>query len=610
MSNPDQPISTANPEGPISRRPKQPSLLLPLGAVGLFIVGGAIAWTMLRGTSRSGELPLGAEVVPQTALISVSLSTDPNEWQKLQKFGTPQTRAFLNQGLEQLRDRIFESSGYNYEQDIQPWVGKEAILALLPQSQPPQFRSSQSQPAPTPPSTPSPDPPDSADSAAPLPDLPAPPTLAAQKQPLVMVLPIANPGRARQALENAKPLKSGKLLERTHNGVTIQELQSPAQQPFSFAVLDRQFLAIATSPTAIEQTIDAFKTEQSLATTPGYIDAFRQIRTPQSLASIYVNVPAAAALAAANSANPKLAEGIAQRQQNQGIAATINLEPNGILFKGISWLKPDSERTLVVENKARMMQRRLPAETALSISGGNLQRLWQDYAQGVAANPLAPIQPDRLKADIQASLGLDLDKDFLDWMGGEFAIALIPTRSETTNPFVAALVVMIQVSDRRAAEAALKKLDTAMETVHQFEIKTVQLAGQSAITWNSKRGLPTATRGWLDGNIAFFTLGAPVAETLIPKPETTLVDNELFRQTVPTNLEPNNGHFFVDVDRAIAYILSLVRLPPSQKVLTTGIRSIGVTAAISSDRTTRYDIFVMLKTGDEPKTAPSPADEN
>ncbi len=587
MSNPEQPISTSTPEQPTPKRPRQPSLLLPLGAVGLFIVGGAFAWALLRGTSRSGDLPGGAAVVPKTALIAVSLSTDPAQWETLQKFGTPQTRAFLNQGLEQLRDRLFESSGYNYEQDIQPWVGDEAMLALLPQSQP----------SPAKPSPPSP-------------DRPAPPSPASRQQPLVMVLPIANPGRAKQALENAQPLKSGKLLDRSYKGVTIQELHSSAQQQFSFAVLQRQFLAIATSPTAIEQTIDAFQAETSLATTPGYFEAVKQIQTPKALASVYVNVPAAAVLAAENSANPTLAKGIAQRQQNQGIAATITLEPNGILFKGISWLKPDSEKKLVVENKARNMQRRLPAETALSISGGNLQQLWQDYAQGVASNPLAPIQPERLKSDIQSSLGLDLEKDLLDWMAGEFAIALIPASQEAANPFVAALVVMIQASDRRAAETALKKLDTAMETVHQFDVNNIQLAGQSAITWKSKRGLPTATRGWLDNNIAFFTLGAPVAETLIPKPETTLLDNELFRQTVPTSLEPNNGHFFVDLDRAIAYILSLVQLPPSQKVLTTGIRSIGVTAAISSDRTTRYDIFVMLKQGDEAQDAPSPTDKN
>ena len=560
--------------------PRKPSLLLPLGAAVLFIVGGAVAWAILRGKPRPGELPSGAELLPQESLISVSISTDPAQWQKLQKFGTPQTRAFLNQNLEKLRDRIFEDSGYTYEQDIQPWVGEEAMLALLPQSQ----------------------------DAAPLTpgEKSSQPGLTNQ-QPLVMVLPIANPNRARELLANPQQRQTRKQVERTYKDITIQEIQGLSQQNLSIAVLGRRFLAIATHPRAIEQTIDAFQDKTSLAATPGYIEALRQIQSDRPLARIYVNVPAAATLAAANSANPATPGNLAQRQQNQGLAATISLEPDGILFKGISWLKPTSEKTLIVENKARNMQRRFPADTALMISGGNLQRLWQDYVQGATANPLTPIQPKRLENDIQSSLGMDLATDFLPWMAGEFALALIPTLPEQNNPFAAALVIMVQVSDRRAAEAALEKLDEAMQDIHSFEIDPVQLGNQPAVSWTSKRGIPTATRGWLDGNIAFLTLGAPIADTLVPQPANTLAENDLFLKTVPADLEPNNGHFFLDLDRATAYILSMIRLPPGQKILTTGIRSIGVTAAVSGERTTRYDVFVTLKKVNEPPSAPTPA---
>jgi len=109
-------------------------------------------------------------------------------------------------------------------------------------------------------------------------------------------------------------------------------------------------------------------------------------------------------------------------------------------------------------------------------------------------------------------------------------------------------------------------------------------------------------------------VGAPVAEAILPRRQTeaespqlpSLATSDFFRQTVPLALEPNNGHFFIDVDRVFApNILTFPIVPYAQKTLLNAIRSIGVTTAVKSDRTTRYDIFVGLKQGDEPGVLPS-----
>jgi len=75
---------------------------------------------------------------------------------------------------------------------------------------------------------------------------------------------------------------------------------------------------------------------------------------------MYVNLPQAAAIASANAAKPIPPEKLGEMQQNQGLAATVMLQPDGILFRGISWLHPESEKLWVVENNAQM-----------SRSGGN-----------------------------------------------------------------------------------------------------------------------------------------------------------------------------------------------------------------------------------------------
>ena len=109
------------------------SLLLTLGAAGLLVGGGIAAYWLLIQPQRLAEnLPVGVNIIPQNALLAVSVSTQPAKWQQLREFGTPQTQATLDNYLVELRDRFLSANGYNYQQDIQPWVGNEVTLAVVP----------------------------------------------------------------------------------------------------------------------------------------------------------------------------------------------------------------------------------------------------------------------------------------------------------------------------------------------------------------------------------------------------------------------------------------------------------------------------------------------
>ena len=63
----------------------------------------------------------------------------------------------------------------------------------------------------------------------------------------------------------------------------------------------------------------------------------------------------------------------------------------------------------------------------------------------------------------------------------------------------------------------------------------------------------------------------------------------------------------MNVDRALnSKSLALFQLPPANRDLAAAVKSIGVTAAISDDRTTRYDVFVLLQRSSNPIPLPSP----
>lgn len=552
---------------------KKPPLALTIGTAAALVAGGGAAyWYFSQPQAGTADMMLGADVIPKTALMAVSVTTDPGQWQQLRQFGTPQSQAAFDQNLAQLRDRLLTANGFDYQRDIQPWVGNEVTVAFLGTTAP----------------------------------FTAPP--GTTQQPVVVVLPIRDGVKAQQILTGVKPA-SGKLSDRTYKGFQIKEATG-GNQGYSATVLDNKFLVVTTDPKATDQTIDSFTSKTTLASIPGYTQALGQIQAETPFGKVYVNLPAAAALSATNSGKAPPTEQ-QQAQQNQGLAAIASLQPNGIEFKGVSWLKPDSQRLLEVQNNAKLMPSRLPADTILMASGGNLQQFWRDYSQGATTNPITPIDPKMLQEGIKTTVGMDWEQDFLSWMKGEFAIALTgaPEGSSPSLPF--SILILAQASDRRAAETSLKKLDEAMVNRYKFQVQETQVNGQPVIAWTIPQSGTTINRGWLDNDIAFLSLGAPIASAIVPRPTNPLQDSEAFKTAMTPPLNPNNGSFFVNVDQAVnSKRFPILQLPPGNKELVAAIKSIGVTAAIQDARTVRYNVFAALQKGQAPRPLPSPTVPN
>jgi len=578
-----------------SQKPKKrglatPTLLLTLGVSALLVGGGAAALVyFLNRGGTAGNMPVGANVVPQDALMAVSFNTNEEQWRKLRTFGTPQSQAAFDRNLAQLRDRLLTANNLNYEQDIKPWVGEEVTFAVFT---PTTAASPNALPSPgvSPEALPSPVP-----SPNTLPPVPTP----QNQQPTLVILPIRDGLKAKEILEKPRS-QTGTTAERTYQDVTIREVKSK-DQTVSFAALDGKLLVVSNDTKAMDRAIDTYKGAPSLAAVPGYSQSLAKIQGGKPFGKLYVNLPAAAS--SAGRSNPQAVAA----QQLQGLASNINLEAEGIRFKSIYWLRPDSDRKHEVRNNAKDIAKRLPADTLLMASGGSLQRFWRDYSQGTTVNPFLPINPQALEKGIQQTVGMDLQKDFLSWMDDEFALALVAT-PENAGPTVPySVVLMVKAGDRRTAEASLKRLDQAMAERYKLKVEESTVGNQPVVNWTLPLAGPTITHGWLDGNVAFLSLGAPLAEGLIPRPAQPLGESAAFKQSVPQDLQPNNGTFFVDIDRAVtAKNLPLLQIPPGNRDLFSAIRSLGVTAAYNDDRSIRFDIFTALKTGNQPAPLPSP----
>jgi hypothetical protein len=331
----------------------KPLLLLGLGAAVLLIGGGVTAyWLLVQRKPVLGDAPLGSQLVPQDALLTASISTDSAPWQQLQLYGTPETKAALNQKLTQLHDNLVTANGYNYERDIQPGLSKTVMIAYL-------------------------------ESRAPMPGA-SPgqaPLFGRSLLPDLIVLPMQSPTQAQQLFEKTKSQKATQFFERTYKGIPIRETHKSNAQNYSIALVGR-FLVVTNNPKITERVIDTYKGGSSVAATPGYLEALPKVNSTTPFAQLYLNMPVFSAVLAANSGRNLSPEKIADAQQMQGVATTVTLESQGMRFQGISWLKPNSTQKYNVENTTPRLPRRLPADTLFMLAGSNLRQLWEGFAQG------------------------------------------------------------------------------------------------------------------------------------------------------------------------------------------------------------------------------------
>jgi Protein of unknown function (DUF3352) len=537
--------------------------------VGLVAIGG---WKLLMGRSGHLDTSNGMNLLPQDTFFSVSISTDPERWQKFTEFGVPLSRGVFQQQIAKFQTDFLTYYGYDYHRDIQPWIGKQILLGYLD------------------------NPGDTADKSA---------LGKTARQQTIAILPIGDRGAAQRVVEQHQTPIDANLIESNYKGIAIREFKRRTGT-MAIAIIDN-YVAITTDRSSLERVIDTHQSGKSLLTVPGYTKALTEIEIDRPFAQVYVNIPVATAVAAANSPQTLAADKLAQAQSQQGIAANATLEVEGIAWKGISWLKPDTKQKLVVNNQGQHMAENFPANTLIMASGGNLQQLWQDYVRSAEANPMAPVKPNDLDKNITSITGLDLNSEILNWSKGPFGVAMVPKPDKVDTEFGAGLVMFQQASDRSAAEKAFARLDTTMQQKQAFKVNKVQVNGKEVIEWSSPLNVTAATHGWLDRNLAFVNLGAPVASTFLPQPQSRLSDQPLFQQSTRSNLDHHNGQFFIDVDRTInAGNLPLPAISPEVRAGFQAVRSFGVTSAIFDEFSNRFDMFVTLKKVPGVASLPSP----
>ncbi|OUL36441.1 metalloendopeptidase [Nostoc sp. T09] len=553
--------------------------LIPTIGAAVVLTGGIAAYMYFKGgPAGDGAGALGsAKVVPSSALMATYITTDPQAWAKLQQFGTPEAQQLVAKGLESFNKDMLKDSNISYEKDIKPWAG-DVMVAVLPPTavKPAQFNT---------PATPN-------------------KPLKLQSEPnILLVIGIKDKIAALNFGNKLKAQKGVKFQESDYKGEKITETTDKGKPTYS-VVLNNSQLILAPEKQAVEQAIDTFKGQPSFASKEGASNILsRGVDVKNTLAQIYIPDYAGMVkqLAAANPQGTQLPpQTLKQLQQVKSMVAGVSVDDAGLRVKAIANLDPQLNKFQYQNTPAKIVGQ-FPTDTFALVSGQGISRAWSSVLEQSKDYPEFNQAVAQVRQQLKSVVNLDLDKDIIGWMDGEFALGMIPSNQGILASVGFGGALLFDTNDRKTAESTLSKLD---DLIKKQSVKVAQrnVGGKDITEWQVPQQGALLSHGWLDRDTLFVAIGEPVAQAIASNKSQSLDNSDTFKAVTGSLQKPNGGYFYVDMDKTMTLVNRFAvaqPVPPEASAILSSIRGLGVTATSPDKSTSQVEMLLALK----PKTA-------
>jgi len=371
---------------------------------------------------------------------------------------------------------------------------------------------------------------------------------------------------------------------------------------FAIATLPSGVAVIATDRQAIQKMIDISVENPelkapSLAENPLFLRSLNNPLWNKSLLAGYGDFKALGQISELLAADlPETSEipGFSREEYIQGLKYELAQYSSFDLF---TWVTPKGIRSqsnsyfsevrspLVKdpENRDRLLSY-LPSNIYGSINSRNLNRQWQWLVEESKLQPTYKIFVEGVRMLpallVGTRLDLDIEKDIISWMDGEYAVVVFPSDRSPFKEIGIDLTMgmLIRTSKPEMAKATLEKLTKLVSQVGKdfLQLKKRQV-GTTVLTSfefpdDREQGKTQSifAYGWRDRQTLMLTLGANTASAFIPIPKPALAQSEMFRDAIADMPQPNFGYFYLNANAiatqgALLYlnILSYPDSPPN-----------------------------------------------
>ena len=546
---------------------KKTSFFIPVIGTAVIIAGGIAAYMYLKGGTNSSS-PLGsAKLVPATALMATYIDTNPESWNKLQQFGTPEARKLLGKEFQDFNQQMLNDSKISYEADIKPWVGGMMIAVLPPDAK----KVSQDN------------------------------FRASEAPNYLLVVGIKDKIAALKFANKLKDKKNVKIQESDYKGQKI--IESTGQgQPTYVTVVNNDYLLLTSNKQAVEKAIDTYKGEPSFVTKEGANDILSKgVDVKNGLAQIYVPDYAnmIQQLTAFNPQSKQLPpQTLAQIKQVKSLTAGVGIDDDGLRLKAIVNLDPQLNKFQYQATPAKIVGQ-FPGETLALTSGQGISKSWETFVEQSKDYPELNQGIQQARTQLKA-LQIDLDKDIFGWMNGEFGLGAIQSNQGLLANVGFGGALVLDTSDRKTAEATFTKLDNLAKQ-QSLNVAQRNIGGKNVTEWQIPQQGALVAHGWLNDNTAFVAIGGPVAETLANRKGAALDQSDTFKTVTGSLQKPNGGYFYLDMDKTKTIIQRVSAqsqpLPADATAILDSIRGVGVTVNSPSKSVTQMEMLLSLKSG-------------
>lgn len=374
-------------------------------------------------------------------------------------------------------------------------------------------------------------------------------------------------------------------------------------------------LVIATEAQALERLVDAAANDPArLADNPLFQRTRNHPQYGKSLFVAYGNVSETLRLLSRiDTAQlstpfplqlPPLEESqIAQITKNyNAVDSFVWVQPEGIRSQtNTYYTKPLPEFASQPTPDANQILSRLPATTFLSANSRDFKRQWKQFLTAIQEDVEAQKTVTDLQTNFRSTTGIDLEQEIVSWLDGEYTFFLFPTKGGLFNfalpDLNLGMGMILQTSDRPAAEAVLKKLDAYVKSSsnNSMQIVNRRFKGQSFTSWEGRdrdRIVSVFAHGWLDDNTLLLTTGTGTLPQLAPKPYLPLSPTYTFQTAIQGLPTPNEGYFYVNMGASLSFIYSLAMpfVPSEYAPIAREVRRVlGTVRSISTTNSNRVD---------------------
>jgi hypothetical protein len=551
------------------RDTRRPNFLVPLGigaAVVTAVGVGAYLYLKFLPEQQAGNPVESAKYVPQQALMVGFVTTDSKGWSKLQDFGNPQARQIVSQGLEQFSkefNRGLEESQLNFQKDIQPWLGS-VMFAVVPSSG----------------------------------------TEGVQAPKFLMVGGVKDKLAAWNFFNKVKGQKDVTIKETDYKGVKISEITEKGK-PFYSAVLDNHVL-VSDNQDSVKQGIDASKDNTSIAKKEDASKVMsKSIDLQNPIAQVYIpdyGKFIEQMLASGGSTVPLTPELQTQLRAIKSLAVGVGVDNAGIRFKEAATFDQNVIKWEYKTSPGKIISQ-FPSDTMFLVSGESVSRYWSSAVESYKSFPEFEKGLNEVRGQIKQQLDLDLDKDIIGWMNGEYALALIPSNQGLLKDVGFGGVLLFDTSDRPTAEATFGKLD-AYAQKNGTQVVPRDIGNVKAQEWQPT-GVPNPVlgHGWLDNDTVFVSVGHPsISDAISNKPAQTLDSSENFKKITESLPKQNGGYVYLDMDKLMSILSTNPAISsyitPEVNAIASSIRGVGGTVTEIDKGSVQIELLLALK----PKT--------